>query len=439
MSTPNSHLVDRNLKTIHGPGSADDGYGSQDYHALNNPSNLSQSSIHVDSDRSLSFSSDGNGNTSKHAERPESFVSLTNLSHLSSGHMEGYVQTPSPSDSGVGELEAMLRERDAEINALRNVMDKNERAIFQVYEEKKMAWQMEMRELKEECDRHLKLQQRRAFKAEQLLMLQIYKLQQDKKALSDDLDKLKAEKNVVAERCRQIEEESSSLKSQMEESKWQTHQKSGEIVHVKQQLKDTKDDLNHKSSEVLTLKSQIRECEEELEQAQTELLSKDREISTKDEELRRLRGEYNSLLQDSHRERRDSKSTEVPVKERTPEKLCVMATCTSPSVSARKADKSPSPSAMDTSSTGSNTEIILQEFDKAKAEFENYKAEFEKEREQWLEEKNKVIRYQKQLQLNYVQMFRKNRMLEAEVEQLSLELENRDMKLLAMNGEESVC
>ena len=42
------------------------------------------------------------------------------------------VQTPSPSDSGVGELEAMLKEREAEILTLRQVMDRNERAIFQV-------------------------------------------------------------------------------------------------------------------------------------------------------------------------------------------------------------------------------------------------------------------------------------------------------------------
>lgn len=64
---------------------------------------------------------------------------------------------------------------------------------------------------------------------------------------------------------------------------------------------------------------------------------------------------------------------------------------------------------------------------------------FEKEKEQWLDEKNKVIRYQKQLQLNYVQMYNKNKMLEAEVEQLTLELESRDMKLMAINGEESMC
>jgi hypothetical protein len=40
--------------------------------------------------------------------------------------------TPSPSDSGVGELEAMLKEKETEILLLRQVMDRNERAIFQV-------------------------------------------------------------------------------------------------------------------------------------------------------------------------------------------------------------------------------------------------------------------------------------------------------------------
>ena len=34
---------------------------------------------------------------------------------------------------------------------------------------------------------------------------------------------------------------------------------------------------------------------------------------------------------------------------------------------------------------------------------------FESERTHWLDEKEKVIRYQKQLQLNYVQMYKRNK------------------------------
>lgn len=39
-----------------------------------------------------------------------------------------------------------------------------------------------------------------------------------------------------------------------------------------------------------------------------------------------------------------------------------------------------------------------------------------------------VIRYQKQLQQNYIQMYRRNRDLERVMRELSLELENRDME-----------
>lgn len=45
------------------------------------------------------------------------------------------------------------------------------------------------------------------------------------------------------------------------------------------------------------------------------------------------------------------------------------------------------------------------------------------ERATWAEEKERVLRYQRQLQLNYVQMFRRTRSLEAEVESLTMELE----------------
>ena len=80
-----------------------------------------------------------------------------------------------------------------------------------------------------------------------------------------------------------------------------------------------------------------------------------------------------------------------------------------------------------------------RQIDKLREQLQEAEALVETERMQWLAEKNKVIRYQKQLQLNYVQMQRKNTTLEAEVEQLTLELESRDLKLVALNGEESVC
>ena len=40
--------------------------------------------------------------------------------------------TPSPSDSAVGDLESMLKEKDSEIVYLRETMEQNEQVIFKV-------------------------------------------------------------------------------------------------------------------------------------------------------------------------------------------------------------------------------------------------------------------------------------------------------------------
>merc|ERR550539_642551 len=52
-------------------------------------------------------------------------------------------------------------------------------------------------------------------------------------------------------------------------------------------------------------------------------------------------------------------------------------------------------------------------------EVDQFKQNFEVEKANWLDEKEKVIRYQKQLQLNYVQMYKRNKTLEAEIESLN--------------------
>lgn len=64
-----------------------------------------------------------------------------------------------------------------------------------------------------------------------------------------------------------------------------------------------------------------------------------------------------------------------------------------------------------------------REVDHLRAELDGRKKEFEKERLIWAQEKEKVLRYQRQLQMNYVQMYRRTRALEDEVESLTIELE----------------
>ena len=54
--------------------------------------------------------------------------------------------------------------------------------------------------------------------------------------------------------------------------------------------------------------------------------------------------------------------------------------------------------------------------------------QFEVETANWLTEKEKVIRYQKQLQLNYVSMYKRNKVLEQELEQTKKTLSVEPLK-----------
>ena len=51
-------------------------------------------------------------------------------------------------------------------------------------------------------------------------------------------------------------------------------------------------------------------------------------------------------------------------------------------------------------------------------EYETVRENYRKETDNWLSEKEKVIKYQKQLQLNYVSMYNRNKQLETEIENL---------------------
>lgn len=404
----------------------DDGYGSQDYGVTNQSAmNTSHGSNYsqMDFDRSASFSSDCNRNS----DRADS-VAASQMSRLSSNHMDGYVQTPSPSDSGVGELEAILKEKDAEINTLRDVMDKNERAIFQVYEEKRNCWLRDIQEMRDEYEKQIKQLQRKAYKSEQVLNLQVFKLQQDKKNMKDEVDKLNAEKDDLIQKCEVFAEETNRLQAQMDDATWQGQgrRSSGNVSNLQSQIEHLHKQLGDKSEEVLRLQSKLEELKSKLDQANVDIENRNKQISerlkqhnTSSDSLGRLNHSSSDCEPDiplCHCEKEiQTEFAKMPTPERETLK---------PSMICEK-DK--------------ELNALGEELNKLRLEMLVSKEEHDKERETWLEEKNKVIMYQKQLQLNYVQMFRKNKVLEAEVEQLTLELESRDMKLMALNGEESVC
>ncbi|KAL5022908.1 hypothetical protein ScPMuIL_002063 [Solemya velum] len=407
------------------PSGPDDGYSSQDYPLANqNASNTSHGSVFMESDKSASFSSD----CVRPCDRPDSLPS-SNTSRLSSNQMDSYVQTPSPSDSGVGELEAMLKEKDAEINTLRDVMDKNERAIFQVHDEKNKLWSREVNELRDDYERKLKIHERKAYKTEQVLSLQIYKLQQDKKAKKEDFDKLRQQKEELEKKCESYANEVSCLKSQLSGQSPQICEASGGQSELQNLVGRLTEEISQKTQHIQSLKSDLEKKHSHLEEKSKETSYRFKNILAKTEEVKALKADLGRL----------SASTEGDADI----SLCSNASCEMAVQTDFSKEPSPEIEMLKPSILAEKNRqltALKDELGQMKQVFESERDIFEKDKGQWLEEKNKVVRYQKQLQLNYVQMFRKNKVLEAEVEQLTLELESRDLKLMALNGsEESVC
>uniref|UniRef100_A0A182PHW8 Uncharacterized protein n=1 Tax=Anopheles epiroticus TaxID=199890 RepID=A0A182PHW8_9DIPT len=186
---------------------------------------------------------------------------------------------PSPSDSGISELEAALRDRDSELAYLRQTMEHNE-------QDKEKHWEQELNRLKAIHESRLRAGAQKVHKLEQLLMMQTFQLRQDKKRLQEDNARLqtgmaqakdqtelhKSELEQVQINAKELKDQNgdlldeiqmlrriiSDLKERLEESEWNLCQKNGEIALMKTQLKDAQAELSSKDQEIVQLKADMK-------------------------------------------------------------------------------------------------------------------------------------------------------------------------------------
>ncbi|XP_073338622.1 leucine zipper putative tumor suppressor 2a [Pagrus major] len=404
-----------------------------------------------DSGRSSSSKSTGSGSLSG---RGQPLSDSGSCGH-SPPPVEGY-------EGVVRELEEKLRERDLELQQLRENLDENEAAICQVYEEKQRRCESEMEELRQSCAAKMKQASQKAQRAQQVLQLQVFQLQQEKKKLQEDFSSLLQDRETLERRCATIQREQTQLGPRLEETKWEVCQKSGEISLLKQQLKEMQSELSQKAGDIVVLKAQLREARSELQasqvrsqEAQAALRTRSLELEVCENELQRRKSEAELLreklgrLDDESARLRDTLSNHSG-------NATMKGQCMSLSLQQGRGVTGrggPSPCVYrdgeethlvwggesdEAKAQRQNAETVLglrQQMDRLKAELmyerrtsEEHLSRFEDERRVWQEEKEKVIRYQKQLQQNYIQMYRRNRDLERVMRELSLELENRDME-----------
>ncbi|CAH1099858.1 unnamed protein product [Psylliodes chrysocephalus] len=350
--------------------------------------------------------------------------------HISaSNHSSMMDLTPSPSDSGISELEAALRDRDSELAYLRQTMEHNEQVIFRVYQEKEKVWERELKRLKTVQDSRLRTSSQKVLKLEQMLMMQTYQMQQDKKRTCADVQRSNMQ-------CERLMQEVAALKARLEETEWGLCQKTGEISLLKTQLKELQTDQTTKCQELVQtrsdhkyLRTQVEEKDKEIERLKSLNASKDEDILELKEAITKLKSSTQFIqekIQTNNNINKDYEETEKLRSEirELREELSDMSLKDYSNIEpgrVRGQYITEENSLEDLEIQKLNGEI--NEVEKLREELQNKCKQFEHERLTWLQEKEKVLRYQRQLQMNYVQMFRRTRALEAEVESLTIELE----------------
>lgn len=180
----------------------------------------------------------------------------------------------------------------------------------------------------------------------------------------------------------------------------QVCQKSGEISLLKQQLKEVQGELSQRVGEVVSLRGQLRETRGQLTNSQALLQEASGSNRTRTLEL-----------EVCHNELQRRKSEAELLREKAGRLEAELAQLTD--ALANQAPAHRHQGREDGAETGSSPE-------------KQTKASFEEERRVWQAEKQQVLRYQEQLQHNYLLMYRRNRQLEQQLQELNQELDSRD-------------
>ncbi|KAJ8338692.1 hypothetical protein SKAU_G00354780 [Synaphobranchus kaupii] len=368
----------------------------------------------------LSASDSGRSSSGK------SSSSYQRLSHL--GDAPGTLR-PSPStDDIIQDLEDRLWEREQEVLHMRRNLDQSEAAIVQVFEEKQRVWEREMEELRQNYAARLQQVARRAQRTQQALQAQIARLQQDKRRLQDEIAALLAHREDLERKCLEYRKEQADILPRLEETKWEVCQKVGEISLLKQQLRESQAEGTQRAGEMVALRGQLKELNGQLKEREETMLGLKDSYSSKSQELERCERELQNTLTEVSllRDKLGVFEAEVVgLKRALGELTSLRPPCPRPRP---RPPARPRPRRRTRCSACSRTrrrpsggrrggmrrqlERLQGELRLERQQRERQAHTFAQERHTWQGEKERVLKYQAQLQVNYVEMLQKNQALE---------------------------
>ncbi|KAM5217536.1 NEDD4-binding protein 3 [Hipposideros larvatus] len=241
----------------------------------------------------------------------------------------------------------------------------------QVLEERQRLWLSELKRLYVE---RLHEVAQKAERSERTLQLQLFMAQQEQRRLRKEL---RAQQGLAPE-PRPPEAEPTTRPE--EEARWEVCQKTAEISLLKQQLREAQAELAQKLAEIFNLKTQLRGSRAHA-QAQ-------------DAELARLREAVRSLQEQAPR-------GEAPGS-------CETDDCKSRGLLGEAGG----------GEAGDGAQQLRAELLQERLRGQEQALRFEQERQTWQEEKERVLRYQREIQGGYMDMYRRNQALEQELQAL---------------------
>nr|XP_020450281.1 leucine zipper putative tumor suppressor 1-like isoform X2 [Monopterus albus] len=352
----------------------------------------------------------------------------------------GGIRSPITTDESLIEhLEQRLLERESELQELQVSFEEKEADTCQLFVDRQRYCAEEMEGLKQRCSTKLRQVSQMAAKNQQALQLQA-----EKQKLQEGVFKLTQEKDLVALRLRSYEKESTQLVPTLEETQWEVCQKTGEISLLKQQLRDCQADVSLKLNEIVSLRASLKESTAKMEMLEKQnkdhedkLHARTREAEVCQNELQRKKNEADLLREKVGKLEKDiqgMKQDLATAKEQRLHHSLHPKAHAQTQLLEKQIQGSDTPAQgqgkenrehISTESLQREVEMLKQQLREEKDAQERLANSFEQERQTWNKEKKRVIKYQKQLQINYLQVHKKNQDLERILKELTTELESR--------------
>ena len=206
--------------------------------------------------------------------------------------------------------------------------------------------------------------------------------------------------------------------AELKVSQEKLHQRSAEITYIR-------DKLGERDAELTALKVKLDRLHRQNPENGRRAGSLDRELSGTRAAKQQLESQMKSLQEENSRLKEKLSRVTFGVKTRSESHMNLSKMSMVPTVPDKP--KFERADAKLVNQLQKEIADMKQEMACLREDRDKQTAEFRQEHGIWQEEKHRVIAYQKQLQLNYIQMCQKNKKLEQEVQQLAKQLDSEEV------------